>query len=134
MSVIKKKEIIIKKIVGKPKSSFVTTPKRIHTISLRERLLWALDKQIPNSETTIVQLAELASWIEQAVQLAERASQIEQAVQLACSASWTSPTLQFGESDQLASLRSVLVAPSFGIGSNQLLFCLNRSHHWNFTI
>ncbi|KAF3573394.1 hypothetical protein F2Q69_00061376 [Brassica cretica] len=41
------------------------------------------------------------------------------------------PTHPFGESDQLACLRPVLVAPSFGIGSNMLLFRLDRSHHWN---
>ena len=36
----------------KPKSNFVSTPRRIHMISLRERLLQALDKRIPNNETT----------------------------------------------------------------------------------
>ncbi|KAF2570214.1 hypothetical protein F2Q70_00003290 [Brassica cretica] len=44
------------------------------------------------------------------------------------------PTRQFGKSDQLAYLCSVLVAPSFEIGSNLLLFRLDRSHRWKFTI
>ncbi|KAF3504227.1 hypothetical protein F2Q69_00042558 [Brassica cretica] len=57
-------------------------------MSPRERSLESSDKQIPSRETTIVQLAEGASWIEQVVQLAERAIWIEQAVQIARSASW----------------------------------------------
>ncbi|KAF3537203.1 hypothetical protein F2Q69_00022309 [Brassica cretica] len=52
-------------------------------ISLRERLLQASDKQIPNSETTIVQLAEGASWTERTVQLAEWESWTECTIQLA---------------------------------------------------
>ncbi|KAG5377693.1 hypothetical protein IGI04_025535 [Brassica rapa subsp. trilocularis] len=40
----------------------------------------------------------------------------------------------FGELDQLACLHPVLVAPYFEIGSNLLLFHLDRSHRWNFTI
>ena len=56
-------------------------------MSPRERLPESSDKQILSRETTIVQLAEGASWIEQVVQLAERAIWIEQAVQIARSAS-----------------------------------------------
>ena len=121
MSSLKKKDKIQnKREVVKPKSSFVTTRKIIHTISHRERLLRASDKQIPNSETTIVQLAEgsiwtertvqlakraswieqavqRASWIEQAVQLAERGSWIEQAIQLAEWASWIELAIQLAE-------------------------------------
>ncbi|KAF3564722.1 hypothetical protein DY000_02014486 [Brassica cretica] len=44
------------------------------------------------------------------------------------------PTRPFGELDQLACLRTVLTAPSFGIGSILLLLHLDRSHRWNFTI
>ena len=72
----------------KPKSSFLSTPKRIHTISLRERLLQASEKRITNNEKPIVQLAEGASWTERTVQLAKRAIWIEQVVQHACLASW----------------------------------------------
>ena len=90
-SLKKRDKIQKKREVGKTKSSFVTTPKRIHTISLRGRLLQASDKQIPNSETTIVQLAEKASWIEQAVQ---KASWTELTVQ---KASWTECTVQLAE-------------------------------------
>ncbi|KAF2599228.1 hypothetical protein F2Q68_00010818 [Brassica cretica] len=68
-----------------------------------------------------------------AVQLAERASWIEHIVQLALSASWTHPVLRKGELDRLTCLHLILVAPSFVIGSNQLLFRLDRSHRWNFT-
>ena len=45
-----------------------------------------------------------------------------------------SPTRPFGELDQSACLRPVLVAPPFGIRSNLLMFHLDRSHRWNFTI
>ncbi|KAF3497859.1 hypothetical protein DY000_02053907 [Brassica cretica] len=131
MPLFKKKEKIVKNS-GKPKLSVVPTPKRIHTISLRERLL-----QIPNSETTIIQLAEGASWTEHTVQLAEGASWTERTDQLAEQASWIEQAVQpaeracwttrpFGESGQLACLRPVLVAPSFWIGSNLLLFRLDR--------
>ncbi|KAF3498751.1 hypothetical protein DY000_02053895 [Brassica cretica] len=51
-------------------------------IILRERILQASDKLIPDSKTTIVQLAEGASWTKCTVQLAERASWIDQVVQL----------------------------------------------------
>ena len=89
MSSLKKKDKIQnKREVVKPKSSFVTTRKIIHTISHRERLLRASDKQIPNSKTTIIKLAEGASWTERTVKLARSAIWIEQAVQLARSASW----------------------------------------------
>ena len=94
----KKDKIQNKREVVKPKSSFVTTRKIIHTISHRERLLRASDKQIPNSETTIVQLAEGANWTDPTVQLSERASWIEQAVQLARSASWIEHVVQLARS------------------------------------
>ena len=45
-----------------------------------------------------------------------------------------SPTHPYGELDQLACLRPVLVAPSFGIGLNLLLFHLDRSRRWDFMI
>ncbi|KAF2554225.1 hypothetical protein F2Q68_00033850 [Brassica cretica] len=44
------------------------------------------------------------------------------------------PTRPFGELDKLACLHLILVAPSFKIGPNLLLFHLDRSHHSNFTI
>ena len=53
LSLKKKDKIQKNRKAEKPKSIFVSTPKRIHTISLRERLLQTPDKRIPNNKTTI---------------------------------------------------------------------------------
>ena len=45
-----------------------------------------------------------------------------------------SPTRPFDELDRLTCLRPILVASLFGIRLNLLLFHLDRSHRWNFTI
>ena len=48
--------------------------------------------------------------------------------------SWTSQVRRMAELERSCCLRSVLTALPFGIRTNLLLFHLDRSHHWNFTI
>ena len=43
------------------------------------------------------------------------------------------PTRLFAELDRTRRLHPILIAPSSVIGSNRLLFRLDRSHHQNFT-
>ena len=96
-SLKKRNKIQKKREVREPKSSFITTPKRIHPIKSSRKVTLGVGQTIPNNEITIklyhpiqrhVQLAHLVSWTEPAVQLAERASWTEHAVQVPCSASW----------------------------------------------
>ncbi|KAF3572428.1 hypothetical protein F2Q69_00059172 [Brassica cretica] len=99
MSSLKKRDKIQNiREAGTPKSSFLTIPKRIHTISLRERLLKASENgsrtaKHPSSNSPkgrVGQDAPTNSPVRRvgSVQLAERVSWIEQAILLARSASW----------------------------------------------
>ena len=125
ISSLKKRDTIQKKReVEIPKSSFVTTPKRTHTISLRETLLQASDKRIPNSENNHCPTHRRGK-LDRTHLPTRQTGELDRA---------SRPTRPFGDLDQLACLRPLLVAPSFGIGSNLFLFHLDRSHCWNFTI
>ncbi|KAF3559162.1 hypothetical protein F2Q69_00013093 [Brassica cretica] len=135
---IKRDKIQKKREVEEPKSKLVTIPKRIHTISLQERLLEASDNRSrttkqpssnsPNrrvgpskpskSRVGLVQLVKRAGWTDHAVQIAHLTSWTNHAVQLAYLASWTSPTRHLSELDRLSCLHPILVAPSSVIGSN----------------
>ncbi|KAF3497390.1 hypothetical protein DY000_02052287 [Brassica cretica] len=130
MSSLKKRDKIQNiREAGTPKSSFLTIPKRIHTISLRERLLKASENgsrtaKHPSSASwtgCTDQLTRSASWISPT----RRTGEFDRA---------SHPTRPFGELDQSACLRPILVAPPFGIRSNLLLFHVDQSHRWNFTI
>ena len=121
-----KKEIIVKKIyiTGKPKLSFARIMKRIHTISPQRkvtRILGQTDPERRNNETTI-RLDHPTIRLDRPTR---RTGELDRTSSL---------KRPFGELDQLIYLHPVLVAPSFEIGSNLLLFHLDRSHHWNFTI
>ncbi|KAF3593464.1 hypothetical protein DY000_02021398 [Brassica cretica] len=48
--------------------------------------------------------------------------------------SWTNPVRRVAELGRSCCHSPVLVAPSFGIGSNMLLFHLDQGHRQNFTI
>ncbi|KAF2536925.1 hypothetical protein F2Q70_00043765 [Brassica cretica] len=84
----------------------------------------------------LVQLIVRASWAEHAVQLAKQASWMEQAVQFAKHV--VGPNMQ--SNSPVRRVGSVSLPSSrprsspFGIRSNLLLFHLDRSHRWNFTI
>ena len=54
--------------------------------------------------------------------------------QLSHPQSWTSPVWRMAELERSCCLHPVLAAPPFEIRTNMLLFHLDRSHRWNFTI
>ncbi|KAF3556965.1 hypothetical protein F2Q69_00012425 [Brassica cretica] len=93
-----------------------------------------LGQWITDSETSIVQLAEGESRTGCTDQLARSASCISPTHRTGELDRASRPTRSFGELDQSACLRPVLVAPPFRIRSNLLLFHLDRSHRWSFTI